>query len=378
MAAIGTLSSGIAHDFKNMLAGIQGNVEILRHQLAPHSPHQKRLDIISQIVQRGTKLSGQLLGYARGGQTDISPIDLSHLVAESLEMFGHANRNIGIETHLNPDTPVINGDRNQIEQVLLNLLINAVQAMPTGGRLFIETKATDILDRASREYNVVPGRYAKLSVRDTGHGMDRETQRQIFEPFFTTKPESQGTGLGLASTYGIIKNHKGYIDVSSQPGKGSCFSLLLPAARAATLPKAVAPTPERRDTSDTILLIDDEPDFLDVGREMLLLLGYQVITATHVDEALARLKEANGRLYTVILDMVMPGPGVETTLSRIVRIAPTVPLLLSSGFNRESESIRQLLTRCHGFIPKPYRLAELSKAIRDARDILQAQSENRS
>ncbi|BBO86413.1 hypothetical protein DSCO28_69790 [Desulfosarcina ovata subsp. sediminis] len=367
MEAIGTLASGIAHDFNNMLAGIQGNVEIIRHQLSDRSPHQKRLAFISKIVQRGARLSGQLLGYARGGQTEISLIDLNHLVRESLEMFSHAHRQIDIETRLSSDRPTINGDHTQIEQVLLNLVINAVHAMPTGGRIHIETSTTVLTASDDRDYEIVPGRYAMLSVRDTGHGMDADTRKKIFEPFFTTKPEGQGTGLGLASAYGIVKNHKGYIDVFSKPGAGSQFNVLLPSAQAALQPNP-KPEPHAQESAETILLIDDEPDFLDVGRDMLILLGYQVVTATDMTEAEKRLQSADGTVKTVILDMAMPGPGAEMTVTRLRQQAPTVPLLLTSGYGRNGDTVRKLMPYCQGFIPKPFRLTELSNAIRTARN----------
>lgn len=230
MEAVSTLASGITHDFNNMLTGIQSNVEIIRQQLSPDSTHHGQLSIISEIVERGAKLSGQLLGYARGGQAEICEIDLIQLVENTIDMFGHSQRLITIETRLNPGTPSIKGDQTQIEQVLLNLIINAAQAMPSGGHLFIETHQTVLSTRENREYEIIPGRYAMLSVRDTGHGIDQETQKQIFEPFFTTKAKGQGTGLGLASTYGIVKNHNGYIEVYSEPGVGSQFNVLLPAS----------------------------------------------------------------------------------------------------------------------------------------------------
>ncbi len=229
MEAIGTLAGGITHDFNNMLAGILGNVDILRHQLSPDSQHNKYLTIIEGIIERGSKLCNQILGYARGGKSESTEIYLDALIKESLEMLSHAHRKIHIETCFQPDTPSVKGDRTQIEQVLLNLIINAVHAMPSGGRLHIETRATELTDKVIRPYEIIPGHYAALSIQDTGHGMDKETQKMIFEPFFTTKPQGQGTGLGLASTYGIIKNHKGYIEVESRPGKGTRFDVLLPA-----------------------------------------------------------------------------------------------------------------------------------------------------
>jgi two-component system, cell cycle sensor histidine kinase and response regulator CckA len=363
MEAVGTLAGGIAHDFNNMLAGIQGNVEIIRHQLSPKSTHQKRLAIINQIVQRGAKLSGQLLGYARGGQSEINEINLNRLVEDALEMFGHTQRHIDIQTRFSPDIPVVRGDRTQIEQVLLNLMINAVHAMPTGGKLFIETHATVLSSNDTRAYEIIPGPYAMLSVRDTGHGMDQKTQRQIFEPFFTTKAQGQGTGLGLASTYGIVKNHKGYIEVYSDLGEGSQFNVLLPAA-GSTEKTAPAMDTSRKKGTETLLVVDDEPDFLDVGREMLLLLGYDVITAGNSDEAVAVFKKQAGSIKLVILDMIMPGSGVEDTIRRLREIDPTVRVLLSSGYSQNGEIARNLMRHCNGFIQKPFRLTSLSTKIR--------------
>jgi nitrogen-specific signal transduction histidine kinase/ActR/RegA family two-component response regulator len=364
MEAVGTLAGGIAHDFNNMLAGIQGNVEIIRHQISPQSSHQKRLSIISQIVQRGAKLSGQLLGYARGGQTELCEINLNGLVEDTLEMFGHTHGQVTIETRLSSDTPGTSGDRTQIEQVLLNLIINAVHAMPTGGRLVIETHATVLGPKEKRDYEIIPGRYAMFSVRDTGHGMDKETQKQIFEPFFTTKAQGQGTGLGLASTYGIVKNHKGYIEVFSEPGAGSQFNVLLPASRS-TDGTAGVNDAETEKGSEIILIVDDEPDFLDVSRELLILLGYTVITAGDSDEAIARFEEQAGKVKLVIVDMIMPGAAVDGTIHRFREIDPSVPVLLSSGYSQNGEAARKLVQSCDGFIQKPFRLASLSKKIRE-------------
>ncbi len=364
MEAVGTLAGGIAHDFNNMLAGIQGNVEIIRHQISPQSSHQKRLSIISQIVQRGAKLSGQLLGYARGGQTELGEINLNGLVEDTLEMFGHAHGQITIETRLSPDTPSVNGDRTQIEQVLLNLMINAAHAMPTGGLLVIETQTTVLSVEEKREYEIIPGHYAMLSVRDTGHGMDQETQKQIFEPFFTTKAQGQGTGLGLASTYGIVKNHKGYIEVFSEPGEGSQFNVLLPASNGIEASVGVHDAMTEKG-SETILIVDDEPEFLDVGREMLMLLGYTVVTAGNNDEAIARFEEQDGNVRLVIVDMIMPGAAVDGTIRRLKETDPSVRVLLSSGYSQNGEVARKLMQNCNGFIQKPFRLAALSKKVEE-------------
>ena len=363
MEAVGTLAGGIAHDFNNMLAGIQGNVEIIRHRLDPQSPHRKRLDTISQIVERGAKLTGQLLGYARGGQTDVREIDLSGLIQDTLEMFGRAQRQIRIQTRLSLETPTVKGDPTQIEQILLNLMINAVHAMPDGGQLFIETTATILSEGESPVYEVVPGCYAMLSVRDTGLGMDRDTQKQIFDPFFTTKERDQGTGLGLASTYGIVKNHKGYIEVYSEPGVGSQFNILLPAADRGVQTEAAA-EPATLMGTETILIVDDDPDFLEAGREMLKMLGYTVISAASNEEAILHFSSHDGIIGLAIIDMIMPGPPVNATIQQLRKIDGTVPLLLSSGYGQDAEIVRRPLAACDGFIQKPFRLVSLSRKLR--------------
>lgn len=367
MEAVSTLAGGIAHDFNNMLAGIQGNVEIIRRQLSPNSTHQKHLSIIGEIVERGAKLSGQLLGYARGGQAEICEINLNRLVENTLDMFGHTQRQITIQTRLDPYTPNVRGDQTQIEQVLLNLIINATHAMPSGGHLFIETHNTVLSTQEDREYEIIPGRYAMLSVRDTGHGFDQETQKQIFEPFFTTKAEGQGTGLGLASTYGIVKNHKGYIEVYSEPGVGSQFNVLLPASDCTDKATAdMGATIEKG--KETILIVDDEPDFLEVGREMLLLLGYAVITASGSEEAVARFEKQAGIVKLVIMDMIMPGPPVDETIRQLKKIDSTVRILLFSGHSQNGEVVQKIIQSGDGFIQKPFRLASLSKKIREIMD----------
>ncbi len=363
MEAVGTLAGGIAHDFNNMLAGIQGNVELLHHKLAPDSPHQKRLAIISQIVERGAKLTGQLLGYARGGQTEQTEINVNFMVRETLEMFGRTQRRIAIHTHMDPDIPNVLGDRTQIEQVLLNLMINAVQAMPQGGDLFIETAATFLSRGESGLYEIVPGRYAMLSVRDTGHGMDADTRKQIFDPFFTTKARGQGTGLGLASTYGIVKNHKGYIEVYSEPEIGSQFNVLLPACASIGQADVAAENLPEKGT-ETILLVDDDPDFLDVGQHLLALLGYTVVTAVSGDEAVSQFSSRSEAIDLVIMDMIMPGATVDQTIGRLKEVDPHLRVLLSSGYGHDADAVCKLESGYQGFIQKPFRLVALSQMIR--------------
>lgn len=364
MEAIGTLASGIAHDFNNMLAGIQGNVEVIRHQLSPDSPHHKGLDLVSQIVERGTRLSGQILGYARGGQSELTEINLNQLVEDTLDIFGFTNRPVSVQTYLCAETPSIRGDRSQIEQVVLNLMINALHAMPMGGEMTIETKPTILTSDIQRPYEIIPGNYAMLIVDDTGHGMDEETRKNIFEPFFTTKKMGLGTGLGLASTYGIIKNHNGYIDVTSQLEMGTRFSVLLPAC-----PETKKTTPEDARAMDkgkqTILMVDDETDFLLLGQQILNLLGYHPITAENCNDALVQFKQSSDKIALVIMDMIMPDGDVHETIQRLREMKPNIRILLSSGHSQDGEIGRKLMPHCQGFIQKPFRLASISQKIKE-------------
>jgi CheY-like chemotaxis protein len=287
-------------------------------------------------------------------------------------MFANTQRQIIIETRISPKTPTISGDRTQIEQVLLNLMINAVHAMPAGGQLFIETAPTILSSQDNRIYEIVPGPYAMLSVRDTGHGMDRDTQKHIFDPFFTTKERGQGTGLGLASTYGIVKNHKGYIEVYSEPEVGSQFNVLLPASQDAQAADVqIDATAEQG--SETLLVVDDEADFLDAGREMLTMIGYSVITAESGEQAVRLFRDHHDAIDLVIMDMIMPGAAVDDTIGQLRAIDPSVAVLLSSGYSHDGQDVRQLMQTCQGFIQKPFRLVALSKKIRQ---ILEAAGEH--
>ena len=231
MEAIGTLAGGIAHDFNNLLMGIQGWVSLISIDLEPSHPHTEHIKAIEDSIRGGANLTSQLLGFARGGKYEERPIDINELLLESATMFGRTKKEIHIHTKLQNQSPVVAADRSQIEQVLLNLYINAWQAMPDGGELYLETKIVTLDDAFCKPYQVKPGDYAKVSVTDTGIGMDESIRQQIFDPFFTTKDKGRGTGLGLASAYGIIKNHAGIITVYSQVGQGTTFNIYLPISR---------------------------------------------------------------------------------------------------------------------------------------------------
>lgn len=228
MESVGTLAAGMAHDFNNLLMGIKGNTSLLLMEMTSDHPHYKRLESIEKQVASSASLIKQILGYARQGRTEVKTMNLNELIGETADVMGRTRRDITIHMALAADLRDIEADVGQIEQVLLNLLINAGDAMPQGGDLFLKTANVDHLAMHSKIFKVKANAYIMMVVTDTGIGMDRKTRERIFEPFFTTKEMGRGTGLGLASTYGIIKGHGGYIEVESKQGKGTTFSIYLP------------------------------------------------------------------------------------------------------------------------------------------------------
>src|SRR5512133_2334546 len=223
MEAIGTLAGGIAHDFNNLLMGIQGYTSLMLIDMDPGQPHYERLRSIEDQVRRGAELTRQLLGFARGGRYEVKPLSLNEVIRQCSVTFGRAKKELTIQRYLRPGLWTVEADRGQIEKVLTTLFVNAWQAMPGGGDLMIETRNTEMGEDHSLPYQVSPGRYVRVSVSDTGMGMDEQTQQRVFDPFFTTKAMGRGTGLGLATVYGIVKGHGGFIQVESAPGKGTTF-----------------------------------------------------------------------------------------------------------------------------------------------------------
>ncbi|MDY7030695.1 MAG: response regulator [Thermodesulfobacteriota bacterium] len=370
MEAIGTLAAGIAHDFNNLLMGIQGYASLmLLHQDSDY-PYYDMLKGIEKQVQRGAKLTKQLIGYSRQGRYEVRPIDLNRLIEETSDTFGRTKKEITIHRNLSPDLFTIEADKSQIEQVLLNLYVNAADAMPDGGDLYLETVNTTHEDIKDGAYDPKPGNYILLSVTDTGVGMDSKTQSRIFEPFFTTKEMGTGSGLGLASAYGIITGHGGYIDVSSKEDHGTIFKIFLPGR------KGENKEPQRGGRkrtgvvkgNETILFVDDEDMIREVGQEMLEVQGYHVLTASDGREAIETYEENMNTIDIVLLDMVMPHMGGDRAYDRLKEINPHVKVLLSSGYSIDGEAGEILERGCNGFIQKPFNINELSSKIKQILD----------
>ena len=364
MESIGTLAGGIAHDFNNILMGIQGNASLMLLKIESDHPNYEKIKNIEQYVQNGTELTKQLLGFARRGKYLIRATDLNDIIDKSSALFGRTKKEIRVHTDLAEDLWTAEVDRGQIEQVLLNLYVNAWQAMSNGGDLFLKTENV-ILDRSYvKPYKVEPGRYVKISVSDTGVGIDKETQDRIFEPFFTTKEMGRGTGLGLASVYGIIKSHGGYINVYSEEERGTVFTIYLPASEKAVSAEdaesLVAPIVMG---SGTIMLIDDEQMILDVGIELLEELGYTVVSAMSGQEAIEIFEKERDQIDLIIMDMIMPGMGGGETFDRLKAIDPDIKVLLSSGYSINGQATDILRRGCDGFIQKPFKMNQLAEKV---------------
>ena len=367
MEAIGTLAGGIAHDFNNLLMGIQGNVEMMALDMGPSHAHSGRLKTIRDCVQSGARLTQQLLGFARMGKYEVKPTDINALVRNSVDMFGRTRQELRITLTCVEKVWAVEVDRGQIEQVLLNLLINAWQAMPDGGSLYLETANEVLDDRQLLPHGAEPGNYVTITITDTGTGMDPATMERIFDPFFTTKTVGQGTGLGLASAYGIVRNHGGFMDVSSRKGQGTTFSIHLKATDA-PLGDATVIRASAQEGNETILLVDDDPLILDVGQAMLAALGYAVLVAKDGKEAVEIYRSDGDRIRLVILDMIMPDMGGGQTYDQLKAVDPGVNVLLSSGYSIDGQATAILNRGCNGFIQKPFDLQSLSEKVRTIMD----------
>jgi two-component system cell cycle sensor histidine kinase/response regulator CckA len=362
MESIGTLAGGIAHDFNNILMGIQGNASLMLLKISSEHPNFEKIKNIEHYVQNGTALTKQLLGFARRGKYLVKATDLNEIIHKSSSLFARSRKEIQVHAKLSNAIWSAEVDRGQIEQVLLNLYVNAWQAMPEGGDLYLNTENIILDGSYVKPYKVEPGRYVKITVTDTGVGIDRETQKRIFEPFFTTKEMGRGTGLGLASVYGIVKSHGVYINVYSELDQGTTFTIYLPASgKEAAADEEVAAAIIKG--SGTILLIDDEKMILDVGRELLEELGYTVLPVLGGQEAIDVFEKNRDKIDLIIMDMIMPGMSGSETFDRLKEIKPDARILLSSGYSIDGQATKILQRGCDGFIQKPFNMNQLAEKI---------------
>jgi two-component system, cell cycle sensor histidine kinase and response regulator CckA len=362
MEAIGTLAGGIAHDFNNILMGIQGRASLMLTDTGSSNPHFEHLRGIEEYVRSAADLTKQLLGFARGGKYEVKVTDLNQLTDRSASLFGRTKKEIVIHRKFQQGLWTAEVDRRQMEQVLLNLFVNAWQAMPAGGEIYLQTQNVVLDDVYVKAHGVKPGRYVKISVTDTGVGMDEQTKQRLFDPFFTTKGMGRGTGLGLASAYGIIKNHEGIITAYSEKDHGSTFNIYLPAS-GKEVSEEKAPPGDLVKGEGTILLVDDEDMILEVGKPLLERLGYKVLVARSGKEAIEVYQSHRGLIRGVILDMIMPQMGGGETFDQLKAIDPQAKILLSSGYSITGQAQEILNRGCQGFIQKPFHLTELSQRL---------------
>ncbi|MDJ0782200.1 MAG: PAS domain S-box protein [Desulfosarcinaceae bacterium] len=367
MESLGTLAGGIAHDFNNLLMGIQGNVSLLYIDGEDDEALCAKLRSIEECVESGSQLTKQLLGFARGGKYVVKPLDPNQLVRSSVELFGRTHKALKMHGSFVKEIWTIEADQGQLEQVLMNLYLNAYQAMNQAGDIYVKTDNLVLDEKATRPYEAPGGCYVGISVSDTGCGMDKETLQRIFEPFFTTKEIGRGTGLGLASVFGIVKNHNGFITVQSEVERGSTFTIHLPATNRRV--DTGRPAPETILPGDeTILLVDDEDYILEVGRLMLEGLGYTILTADCGRAGMEMFEANQAKIDLVILDMIMPDVGGSEVFDHIRSLRPNAKILLASGYNMDFQASSLLGQGCNGFIQKPFNIKTFSTKIREILD----------
>jgi len=292
---------------------------------------------------------------------------LNEVVQETSDTFGTTRKENKIHRELAEDLCGVKADKAQIEQILLNLYVNAADAMPGGGSLYLKTMNVTHAAMAKKPYKVKPGKYVLLTIRDTGRGMDKETMERIFEPFFTTKGLANGTGLGLASVYGILKSHGGYIDVDSAIGHGSTFYIYLPTSEE-VVAKEISTDEKLVMGSETILLVDDEDFVLDAGAQLIEAMGYRVLKAKSGPEAVEVYRKSKDTIDLVILDVVMPEMGGGEVYEKLKEVNPQVKVLLSSGYSIEGQAKEILRRGCNGFIQEPFNIEDLSQILRKILD----------
>jgi PAS domain S-box-containing protein len=366
LEAVGRLAGGIAHDLNNMLAAILGFGDLLARSLEPDDPRAADVEQITQAATRSAGLTRQLLAFARREMTQPRALDVNGVVRHVQALLPPIlGENIELELRLSPEVGTVLADARQVEQIVMNLVLNARDAMPQGGRVTIETATLD-LSPGERELS---GRFTMLSVTDSGHGMDAATLQRIWEPFFTTKPPGRGTGLGLASVYGSVKQSGGFVWAESEPGGGTTIQVYWPEVQVEPQP-AAAPEPEVPlvGGTETILIVEDEELVLALGIRALRTFGYTCYGAHDGAEALRLFRDAGSSLDLVITDVVMPGMSGGALGAQISRLRPDLPVLYTSAFTDEDVIRRGMLGEGRPFLQKPFTPRELARAVREALD----------
>ncbi|HZR17834.1 MAG TPA: response regulator [Verrucomicrobiae bacterium] len=372
MEAVGQLAAGVAHDFNNILTVINGHASLLLAAKPPESPDRRSLQSIAAAADRASKLVRQLLTFSRKQFIQVQSLDVGHALASIAEMLPRVLReDVAVEIKAQPELPPINADAGMIEQMLMNLAVNARDAMAGGGRLALEARLVEITaETAQQNQEARPGKFICLSVRDTGCGIPPEILPRIFEPFFTTKPVGKGTGLGLATVYGIAKQHDGWIEVQTQVEQGTTFNIFLPVSECK--PEAPAAPPVARNLkggSETLLVAEDEDEVRDFAVQLLKSHGYNVVCAASGPEALQKWSERKNEIQLLLTDMVMPGGLTGRQLGeRVLQEKPSLPVIYTSGYSPGMAGRDLALLEGANFLAKPYGPARLLHMVRDCLD----------
>jgi two-component system cell cycle sensor histidine kinase/response regulator CckA len=367
---IGRLAGGIAHDFNNVIGAILGWAELCIQETQPGTHLHDRIHRIMEQADRAAGLTSQLLSFARRQFLQPKRIDLNTHVLQCVSLLRRViGEHITITVQTARDLNVTLADPSQMDQVMMNLCLNARDAMPEGGKLVLETKNIEITEKYCRLITYAkPGNYVLLSVSDTGIGMDAKTIEQIFEPFFTTKEMGKGTGLGLATVYGIVKQHGGFLNVESEPAKGTTFEIYLPASTGMAEPREAHADEKPRKGSETILLAEDHEGLRQSAQEMLEALGYHVLLAANGADAVQLFKANSDRVDLAVLDVVMPGLSGQETYLQMASVRADLKVIFTTGYTTEAASLSSMIDKGAGFLQKPYGQRNIGLKIREILD----------
>ncbi|HAQ62612.1 TPA: hypothetical protein DCR49_11570 [Candidatus Delongbacteria bacterium] len=365
MAALGNLAAGVAHDFNNILMGIQGNISMLKLKNEKNEEITTRISVVEEQIKNASGLSRQLLGMAKAGKYEVTKFDPNELVRSIYELFSHTNKNIVFKLELSSsENLAVEGDKSQISQAVTNIILNAIQAIEDTGIIEIRTEFFDPDEEFIMTNSLKKQKYYKCSVKDNGTGIDEELKMKIFDPFFTTRKKGKGSGLGLASAYGIVRNHEGILLFQSEKFIGSTFSIYLPVKEWEGKSSGEASVSGRIPNNETVLIVDDEKMVLNATSDMLSYLGYKTLKAENGKIAIDIFKN-NPDIKCVILDMIMPGMDGEKVFLELKKLQPEIKAIISSGYSMSSKVEALLMNGAKGFLEKPFSMEELSEKMKE-------------
>jgi signal transduction histidine kinase/ActR/RegA family two-component response regulator len=373
MESIGTMAGGIAHDFNNILTGVLGYASLLKHRLRGQEETKRFIDIIESSSLRAADLVRQLLAFSRGTQPeDLQVVYPNRVIRETNRLLESSlGKDLQVELDLHQGLPPIAANSTQVQQAVLNLCLNARDAMPNGGKITISSAAVDLDGKSSSTYKDLaaePGQYVRIRVADNGIGISQEDLEKIFDPFFTTKEVGKGSGLGLAMVYGIVQNSRGYVYVESDLDKGTVFDLLFKVAKDKDRRQSLRRLTPGLAGEETVLLVDDEPMVRDLGNEILCSYGYQVVLACDGLEALEIYESRGADIDLVVLDLLMPKLGGKDTLTGLRKLDPAIKVIICSGYGSRKNGLQQMMASGINVVQKPFKPEELVSTVRQVLD----------